>query len=349
MTMTRKELIFAFSQLGKLLEQVGLNQNYSDNNCGLNATEYEQFLGVVESARHHNQWFTPENVRMAFRGIASWLNEEKLEYWLKDTPFSQKPKRVGIIMAGNIPLVGFHDFLAVVMTGNIAICKLSSDDTYLWKALFSIFSTIEPNIQEYYEVSVGKLGEIDAIIATGSDNSSRYFEYYFGKHPHIIRKNRTSVAILNGSESLEDIHKLADDIFSFYGLGCRNISQLFVPESFEINRFFEGLMEYKEIINHNKYANNFDYQRAISLLNKEDVLENGFVLLKFSDALFSPLSIINCYRYSNELEVSEYLENNKDKIQVVVGKDYLPFGTSQQPDLDDYADGVNTLDFLVKI
>lgn len=347
--MTRKELILVFSKLGQLLNQIGSKKAFSDTQIGLNKLEYIAFESAVQSTHIHNAWFTYDNVCMAFRGLSSWLEKDNLEKWLNNYTFSSHPKKIGLIMAGNIPLVGFHDFLSVVLTGNKAVCKLSSDDTYLWKVLLKNITLIEPKIEQYFSVSEGKLGEIDAVIATGSDNSARYFEYYFGKYPHIIRKNRTSVAALTGEETEDDLAQLSNDIFNYFGLGCRNISQLLIPESFEIDRIFKSFLPHKEIINHHKYANNFDYNRAIFLMNGDDILENGFVLLKNSSALYSPLAVINYHRYKNNNELQSFLDSKKQQIQIIAGLDYLPFGSSQFPKINDYADGVNTLDFLETI
>jgi len=345
--MERNELIVLMEKLGRILSDLGNSKVYSGYEYGLSESEYEEFENLIERVHIYNPWFTPLFVRKSLLGIASWLTEEKLSTWLNDYTYTSKPKRVGLIMAGNIPLVGFHDFLCVLMSGNIAVCKFSSNDNKLWPAVLNVISTIDQRISTRYEVKEYKLGEIDAIIATGSDNSSRYFEFYFSKYPHIIRKNRTSVAVIDGTESSEDFEKLGDDIFNYFGLGCRNVSQLLVPESFNFDLFFNGIYKYNEIImNHHKYINNFDYNRAIYLLNQEDVLENGFALLRFTDDLLSPLSVINCLRYKNKAEIGEFIEKNKEKIQVVIGKEYLPFGDAQTPSLVDYADNIDTMRFL---
>ncbi len=348
--MERNELIVLMEKLGGIFSNLGDMKEYPGYDSGLSKSEYDELVNLIERVHVFNPWFTPLFVRKSLLGISSWLTEEKLSAWLNDYTYSANPKRVGLIMAGNIPLVGFHDFLCVLMSGNIAVCKFSSNDNKLWPAVLKVLSTIDERISSRYEVKENKLGEIDAIIATGSDNSSRYFEYYFSKYPHIIRKNRTSVAIIDGTESEEDFDKLGDDIFSYFGLGCRNVSQLLVPESFDFDLYFNGIYKYNEIImNHHKYINNFDYNRAIYLLNQEDVLENGFTLLRFSDDLISPLSVVNCLRYKDETEIGEFIEKNKEKIQVVVGKKYMPFGEAQTPSLTDYADNIDTMKFMTSL
>lgn len=334
-------------KLGRIFSNLGDSKEYPGYNSGLSKSEYEELENLIERVHVFNPWFTLLFVRKSLLGISSWLTEDNLSNWLNDYNYSTHPKRVGLIMAGNIPLVGFHDFLCVLMSGNIAVCKFSSSDNKLWPAVLKVLSIIDERISSRYEVKENKLGGIDAIIATGSDNSSRYFEYYFNKYPHIIRKNRTSIAIIDGTENEDDFDKLGDDIFSYFGLGCRNVSQLLVPESFDFDLYFNGIYKYNEIImNHHKYINNFDYNRAIYLLNQEDVLENGFTLLRFSDDLISPLSVVNCLRYKDITEVEEYIEKNKEKIQVVVGKKFMPFGKAQTPSLTDYADNIDTMKFL---
>jgi hypothetical protein len=344
--MNRKELINAFSLLGNIFKAIAEQEEYPGTSIGLTASEYTQFEEAISKARLYNAWFTEGNVRKALKGLSFWLDDATLTNWLEGMPFSDSPKNVGIIMAGNIPLVGFHDFLSVVLSGHKAMLKLSSDDSYLWKCILSIFLKVVPHFAVCFSVQEGKMGDLEAVIATGSDNSSRYFAYYFGKYPHIIRKNRTSVAILTGNESVHDLELLAEDIFAYYGLGCRNVSQLLLPPNFDINRIFKALLSRQGIIHHHKYANNFDYQRAVALLNKEEVLENGFVLFKKSRAVYSPLAVVNYDFYQDEQDIQQFISENESKIQTVVGKAYLSFGEAQRPRIDDYADGVNTLNFL---
>ena len=280
------------------------------------------------------------------RSLGSQLTNEKLEEWVAPYSFSETPKKVAIIMAGNIPLVGFHDFLSVLISGNSAVCKLSSDDKSLLPALVDCLIKFFPEVKDRITFTIGRIGEVDAVIATGSDNSLTYFNQYFGKYPHIFRKNRTSVAVIRGDESKEDFNALGHDIFDYFGLGCRNVSHLFLPQGFELKRFFEGIIGHSNVINHNKYGNNYDYNKAIFLMNQHVLFDNNFVLLRESNLLFSPLSMVHYQFYEKQEEIDAYLHTFQDKIQVVVGKNYTPFGNAQNPILSDYADGVDTLKFL---
>ena len=304
---------------------------------------------VIRKAHIHNGWFTETSVRSALGGISSWLTENQLEEWA--SPYFQKDetKKIAIIMAGNIPLVGFHDFLSVFMSGYRSLIKLSSDDRHLFPAIVELMRDINPNVHQWVEVRDARLNGFDAVIATGSNNSANYFESYFGKYPHIIRKNRHSIAVLDGSESKEDMQKLGKDVFTYFGLGCRNVTQLLLPIDFKLNRIFEGFYGFKDVINHNKYANNYDYNKAVHLMNQEKMLDNGFLLLKEDDQLASPLGILHYRYYHNQEELEHILAERSSEIQAVVGKQYIPFGQSQNPGLEDYADCVNTLEFLAKI
>jgi hypothetical protein len=310
---------------------------------------YEKIEQVIQKAHIHNGWFTEKAVRDALGGIAGWLTEDQLEKWAAPYFRKDETKKIAIIMAGNIPLVGFHDFLSVFMSGYRSLIKLSSDDRHLFPAILEIMREINPGIYQWVEVRDSRLNGFDAVIATGSNNSANYFESYFGKYPHIIRKNRHSVAVLNGSEKKEDIQNLGKDVFTYFGLGCRNVTQILIPNDFNINRIFEGFYDFKDIINHNKYANNYDYNKAIHLMNQEKMLDNGFLLLKEDDQLASPLGMLHYKRYKDQQELEQILQERANEIQVVVGQDYIPFGQSQNPGIEDYADCVNTLEFLAKI
>lgn len=348
--MKLEERINVLTKLGRIMNDIGLERPWKGFELGVNKEEYEQLVELVNRVKIYNGWFTPAAVRTAFKGISSWLNEKDLLAWIKEYPIPPKqPKTVAIIMAGNIPLVGFHDFLSVFMAGHKAQVKLSSDDRHLFPALVAIMRLFQPKIDEWVDVKEHKLESFDAVIATGSDNSANYFETYFGKYPHIIRKNRTSIAVIEGDESKEDLEALGEDVFTFYGLGCRNVSQVWVPEDFDVNRIFDAFFKFGDIANHNKYANNYDYNKAVYLLNLEDLLDNGFILFKEDKKLNSPLGMLHIARYSAKDEVENYIFEHRNKIQAVVGKNYVPFGKAQQPTLDDFADGVNTLDFVTKL
>lgn len=328
---------------------LGQNEDWKDFHLGVTESEYEQLQGVINRQVAYNGWFTKENVRKSLLNLGLQLSEEQLTRWISNYGFAAQPKRIGIIMAGNIPLVGFHDFLCVLIAGHKAICKLSSNDKTLLPALAQHLVEFTPGLKERIEFSAGKIGEMEGVIATGSDNSIKYFEQYFGKYPHIFRKNRTSVAVLDGTEEREHLQRLGEDIFAYFGLGCRNVSHLFIPESFELDRFFEGIVDYGEIIHNNKYGNNYDYQRAVYLMNQIPLLDNNFVLLRESSDLFSPLSMLHFERYSDLNEVKERLERETENIQVVIGKGFEPFGSAQCPSLSDYADGVDVMSWLETI
>ena len=328
---------------------LGENKEWSNFSIGVTEKEYEDLQMVINRQISFNGWFSKENVRKSLLELGLRLNEIELNDWLNNYSYASSPKKVALIMAGNIPLVGFHDFLCVVLSGNIAVCKLSSDDKTLLPALGKHLVEFVPGLKERIVFTLGKIGDVDAVVATGSDNSTKYFEQYFGKYPHIFRKNRTSVAVFNGNETVEEIDALGNDIFSYFGLGCRNVSHVLLPEGFDLKRFFEGIFSHSDVINHNKYGNNYDYNKAVYLLNKHELLDNNFVLLRESDELFSPLSMIHYHYYSKQEEVNEYLELHKDQIQVVVGENYVPFGSAQCPMLDDYADGVDVMTFLEKL
>lgn len=344
--MEREELIKGFVQLGKLMVALGEGKHWNDFSIGVTEQEYNELITVINKQAGFNGWFKKENVLKSIYSLGTQLTEEKLNSWLSEYSFSEEPKKIGLIMAGNIPLVGFHDFLCVLLSGNIAVCKLSSDDKTLLPALAFHLIQFVPSVKERIVFTHGKIGDVDAVIATGSDNSLQYFEQYFGKYPHIFRRNRTSVAIISGNETKEDFNALGHDIFDYFGLGCRNVSHLLIPRGFDLNRFFEGIIGHSEVVNHHKYANNYDYNKAVYLLNKQQLLDNHFVLLRESKALFSPLSMVHYQYYDNENDIKTFLETHKDQIQAIVGQNYIPFGMSQCPMLNDYADGIDTLRFL---
>tara|TARA_B110000037_G_scaffold82340_1_gene98037 strand:+ start:15789 stop:16835 length:1047 start_codon:yes stop_codon:yes gene_type:complete len=335
------------SQLGEIIRSIGSGEPWPGFEIGIIEDEYNDLIDLTKRAKIYNGWFTEVEVKNAFVGIGGWLTEDELSNWVDGYALNEgKPKSIALIMAGNIPLVGFHDFLAVFLSGNKSVIKLSSDDKHLFPALVQILSLFDPTINEWVEIKEHKLEAFDGVIATGSDNSANYFHSYFGKYPNVIRKNRTSIAVLNGQESKADLVALGHDIFKFFGLGCRNVSQVWLPPDFNIDLLFEALYEFKEIANHNKYANNYDYNRAVYLMNLEDMLDNGFLLLKEDKKLNSPLGMLHYVRYNDTSEVNEFIAEHEAKIQVVVGEGYVPFGKAQNPSLNDFADGVDTLSFL---
>lgn len=344
--MNKEQIITAFDGLGKILLAVGNQEEWTGYELGVTSDEYEKLQALVKRQFHLNGWFTEDAVLHVFKGWGEQLTIENLNTFISNYTFEDSPKKVGVIMAGNIPLVGFHDFLCVLLSGNSVVIKLSSDDKTLLPALIALLKNFAPELGDRITVSEAKLGDVDAIIATGSGNSMRYFESYFGHLPHVFRKNRTSVAVLNGEETKEELEALGADIFTHFGLGCRNVSHLLVPKDFALNRFFEAIINQADVVNLHKYANNYDYNKAIYLMNLEEILDNGFVLLKESEDLFSPLAMLFYHRYEAVSEVERYLEEHKEDIQAIVGRNYLPFGVAQCPGLSDFADGVDTMRWL---
>lgn len=308
----------------------------------------EEFDAKLKLAQIHNPWFTQDNLKFCLEQWGKILTEENLKNWVSYYSEIQNPKNVGIIMAGNIPLVGFHDLISVLLSGHNAIVKTSSKDDILMSFIINYlqeFEVLKNAIQK-----VEKLQNHDAVIATGSNNTARYFEYYFKEIPHIIRKNRTSVAVLNGNESAEDLKKLAEDIFRYFGLGCRNVTKLYLPKGFNTDLIFEAFYDWNDIVNHTKYSNNYDYNRAIYLMGSEAFLDNNFVVLKESQDLFSPIGVINYEFYESLDKVKNELIQNEEKIQCTAGNDFeVKFGETQKPSLTDYADGVDVMKFLEKL
>jgi hypothetical protein len=330
--------IDAFARLGQVIREI----------------EEDELLEVSARARNANNWFTDSSVKQALDGCAYMLQHEKLKQWTSSyTLEPSEPKEVGVVMAGNIPLVGFHDFLSVLISGHKLSAKLSSQDNILLPFLSKKLIETEPRFEallSYPEL----LNDLDAVIATGSDNTSRYFEYYFSKIPHIIRKNRSSVIMLDGEETDEQLQEMGKDIFTYFGLGCRNISKLFVPEDYSFDRFFENIESYESVTNHHKYVNNYDYNKSIFLINMVPHLDNGFLLLKESEELVSPISVLFYERYTDRNDLYEKLGRHEEKIQCVVAvnnayETAVKPGEAQLPEPWDYADGVDTLEFLSKL
>ncbi|MEJ7645357.1 MAG: acyl-CoA reductase [Chryseolinea sp.] len=332
--MTREDKIHAFHQLGKQLEQL------SD----------DEFQSLATDTRNQNPWFTEDNIRRSFDGITRWLDKKSLDDWISTYDFNISPRKIAVVMAGNIPLVGFHDFLSVLISGHSLLIKSSSKDKVLLTFIVEMLTSIEPRFKSKIEYA-DQLKGFDAIIATGSDNTSRYFEYYFKKYPHIIRKNRTSVAIVDGHETLEDLTALGDDIFSYFGLGCRNVAKIFLPAGFRIDTLFECWSKFKEIINHHKYCNNYDYQKSVLLITQAPFLDNGFVMLQENKKLFSPLAVVYYEFYTDQKALAQTLEPVRSKIQCVVSNEEgsVKFGGAQSPMLGDYADQIDTLKFLTTL
>lgn len=325
-------------------------------NLGKRIPEFlkEKEESVFRIAYAKNKWFDEQNVRFAFSGIASYLTKPSLDTWLTKYKFENKQaKNIGIIMAGNIPLVGFHDMLCVLLSGNNLWAKLSSKDDFLTKELIKLLIEVEPRFAEQIQIRE-QIKNADAYIATGSDNSARYFDYYFAKYPRIIRKNRTSCAILTGNESSEELAKLGADVFHYFGLGCRNVSKLFVPKGYNFDKMLDSFRSFSHLVNNNKYANNYDYTKAIYLLNQEPHLDSGFLLFRETTELVSPTGVLFYEYYQDKEALKKSIDAQKDKIQCVLSSETefersIPFGEAQKPKIDDYADQEDTLKFLVDL
>jgi hypothetical protein len=311
----------------------------------------DNWQATKQKASLQNSWFTPEFIDLATRNIAlAFLQKDKLTAWAQQYNIPAEntaPKNVGIIMAGNIPLVGFHDFLCVFITGHRQTIKPSSKDDVLIKHLVQQLYTWDEATRQLVTFAEMLKG-CDAYIATGSNNSARYFDYYFSKYPHIIRRNRTSVAVLTGEETPADLDKLADDVYQYFGLGCRNVTKLYVPEKYDFIPLLEAFKKYDYLSDLHKYKHNYDYILAVLILNKQYYMSNQSILLTESKELFSPISQLNYEFYQNTNEVEALLGDNAD-VQCIVGKNHLPFGRAQQPSLTDYADGVDVMKFLLEL
>jgi acyl-CoA reductase LuxC len=347
-----KERLQAFVELGDFFRAFCKISKDARSNS-LKSEWQKEFNDAIVLASHKNGWFTEENVLFSIKSWGRLLTKENLEYWLSTYQlYENKYKTVALIMAGNIPLVGFHDFLAVVLTGNKALIKLSSNDLVLLPFILKYLTESTPSLKGEIVITENKLEGFDAVIATGSDNTSRYFEHYFGHKPTIIRKNRNSVAILTGKESKEQLKALGEDIFRYYGLGCRSVSKLFVPKAYDFNAFFEAIYDFNPIINQTKYANNYDYNKAVYLMSEFKILENGFLMLKEDNSHASPIATVFYEHYESLKGLKQLLHQDKKKIQCVVAHgilaDEVKFGQTQKPRLTDYADGVDTVEFLLK-
>lgn len=339
--MTIQERIFALIELGKHLRG-----------------KDEYLEAIMHRTYHHNKWFTLESQQQAVQSIGRYfLDEQKIRQWADryDIPETTDPvRKVGLVMAGNVPLVGFHDVISVFLAGHKALIKLSDKDPYLLPYLLKLLDRIDQRAGDYFEL-VEHLRGFDAVIATGSNNSSRYFDYYFADIPSIIRKNRNAVAVLSGEESEGELKALGEDVFQYFGLGCRNVAKIYVPENYTFDPLLEALHEYREIVLHNKYKNNFDYNLAIQVLNKVPYRSNGCIILLEKKEIQSRVGEMYFEYYSDLGALEEEIERRKEEIQCVVSKEgllsrpTLPFGKAQQPELWDYPDGVDTVEFLLKI
>jgi hypothetical protein len=324
----------------------------------LNSRFYTPFEQAISEEHAHNGWFTEKFVRKALEAIANSLSRAEVEQWMDMYPAlpqkENQAKRIGVVMAGNIPLVGFHDMLSVIMSGNIFIGKPSFKDDRMLKKVADLICAIDPDFIDRIHFTDGYLKQADAIIATGSDNTSRYFDYYFRDKPHIIRRNRNGVAILSGKETEGELLKLGEDIFTYFGLGCRNVTKVYLPEDYDPGTLLKPLEEFSELLENNKYCNNLEYHRSVYLMNSIPFLDNGILLLKEDQDISSPVGVVYYEKYSQLDKVIEDLSTQRQHIQCVVTtingiNNAIPPGTTQSPALWDYADGVDTMDFLLNL
>ena len=340
--MNLNDRIEAFSKLGEILRN-SLAGRDETNSVNLNKLIDNQYL--------NNPWFTPENVRMAVKAIADELKFENLTKWTNaypDLDLVRKPLNVVVIMPGNIPLAGFHDLICVLISDNNITAKTSSKDSELIVFIGDILCQINPDFRKRIRFTEGFLADFEAVIATGSDNNSRYFEYYFGKFPNIIRRNRNSIAIIEGNETDTELQALGTDIFSYFGLGCRNVSKIYVPDGYDFTKMTNNWISFSEIIKHTKYSNNYNFSRAVYMVNKENFIDTGFLLIKENPGLSSPVAVLHFEYYNSYNYVLQQTQGLNEKIQCIVGRNNIPFGQAQEPHLWDYADGIDTIEFLLK-
>lgn len=341
--MTLKQRIAGFVEVGSFI-----GRHLTGDRRSSELQLHEGLEKVIELAHAHNNWFVPNFVKNAISNIAGFLKEDELKRFCSAIE-EKDPKTVAIICAGNVPMVGFHDILCVLLTGHKALIKMSGDDDVLLPFFLKLLTHYEPGLESSIFFADGKLSRFDAVIATGSDNTASHLKYYFGKYPNIIRKSRTSVAVLDGSETKEQLKLLGEDIFLYFGLGCRNVSKLLVPRGYRFDDFFESIVDFGFVVNNKKYGNNYDYHRAIYLLESIPFLDNNFLMIKESNDLYSPVGVLFYDFYDSNNDVKSYLETNKERIQCVVGNGYVNFGYSQKPVITDFADNINTLEFLVTL
>jgi hypothetical protein len=343
-----------FVTLGRFLNQFAEGNTNKDSSVPQNDLFFNEFEQLIQLSQSHNGWFTPEQVYFSIQSWAKALTEENLNQWTSSYDFTtSESKTIALILAGNIPLVGFHDFISVLISGHNVLVKTSSNDQHLLPFLAKYLIAIETELAHKITIIEGKLENFDAVIATGSNNTARYFEYYFKDKPSIIRKNRNSIAVLNGEETREQLIALGEDIFRYFGLGCRNVSKLFVPKGYSFDAFFEAIFEYQDVIHYEKYANNYDYNKAVFLMSNYKLLDNGFLTLKEDSSHASPISSVFYEYYENLDTVEKRLETENDSIQCIVSnnlvKNSIPFGQTQRPELWDYADNVDTISFSLTI
>jgi len=352
--MELEKRINAFVELGKFLTQFEQIDPVKDSSVKYNDLFFDGFKHQLKLAEETNGWFTKDNLIYSLKGWSNQLTYSNINtFILKYDMTSISCKNVAIIMAGNIPLVGFHDFFSVLISDHNVVVKQATNDKQLLPLIAKYLEIVEPGFKSKITFVDGQLKDFDAVIATGSDNTARYFEYYFREVPSIIRNNRNSVAVLNGNETKNDLEALSIDIFRYYGLGCRNVSKLFVPKSYDFKDFFQSIYSWHPIINQSKYANNYDYNKAVYLMSEFDMLENGFLMLKEDHRYSSPIATLFYEFYDSKKTLKKRLNKDHTKIQCVVASNFLDseikFGCTQTPNLWDFADNVDTIEFLLKI
>lgn len=354
MQLSLEERITSFSKLGEVMQWLASGKIRNEQ-VALKSDWITIYRETKEKSTQLNPWFTDYFIDSALNSIALSLKEQNIRVWLSHYPnIRHNPggKRIGVIMAGNIPLVGFHDFISILITGNYIIAKTSSKEGNLMQLIADMLIEIESEFQTFISFDPAELKDIDALIATGSNNTARYFRYEYQNLPSLIRKNRNGVTILDGGESLAGLEGLADDIFMYFGLGCRNTSKLYIPEAYNFNLLLEAINKYKDIALHKAYMNNYIYQSALYKMDKLEVIDNGFIILKKANEISSPISVLYFQYYHSLKEVDDILDFNRDKIQCVTGgnvSNIVPFGKSQHPDLWDYSDNLDTINFLISI
>lgn len=347
--------IDAFAKLGEFFKQFSTSKMEKDENAEFKPILFDAFKMQINRASEFNGWFTKDNVLRAFESWSEALTIENLEKWTSTYEIAENtaPKTIAIIMAGNIPLVGFHDFLTVLVSGNNALVKLSSNDKHFLPLIAKFLEYEHPYYKNKIAFTEKKLTDFDAVIATGSNNTKRYFDFYFGKYPAIIRSSKNSAAIITGKETKQELEALGDDIFQYFGLGCRSVSKLFVPVNYNFDLLFNALYKFNDIINVKKYENNYDYNKAIYLMSLFKIQDNGFVMLKEDVSYASPIATVFYEFYDSYENLLLKLEAEKEAIQCIVCNEndlnFVKFGQTQQPKLWDYADGVDTLQFLLNI
>ena len=350
----KKNIIKELVSLGRFLSQFSTEKPSRCPTITNNNIFFDGFIDQLKLASKFNGWFTKENICFALKQWSELLKEKSLVQWLSNYPNSNsQPKTIALIMAGNIPLVGFHDFLACIVTGHNIIIKQSSNDRHLLPFIVSYLIHEESLIKSKIKFVDNKIEKFDAVIATGSNNTARYFNAYFKNKPSIIRNNRNSIAILNGNESENDLKNLSNDIFRYYGLGCRSVSKIYVPKNYDFDMLFKAVYKWHPVINVRKYLNNYDYNKAVYIMSEFDIIENGFLMLKEDRRLSSPIATLFYEYYDNVSELKIKLKAISSEIQCIVANGFnskeIKFGSTQSPALKDYADGVDTVDFLLKI